>query len=614
MSTSFTPKTNPGNRGVNNNLNLDATANPGSKITKELEIDRRAREALNTSTANKEKETQNLLRERACFIEHVKLKGKPSSPTQLFLNMTMNGLEPTPICQAYKSLRVPTVSTYHFISVNTTVIQLDRSALKYIPESISKTIDDLSNKQVDLLLTVIDGRLCSNAKPLNLVTHPWTHCHARSGDDVKCDVNMGIFPEVGFQKCTETGSVSFGELSPMQVHAHPGGDIMLYSPNNAHFEPIPDSPFGVCWSAAQKDGRVVITKMLVLFDYNHPICEGLLTSIRNGKTLTAYLEELEKVQKPIQETFRHVINLFENADPTIAIANFRQLPPAFQYGIFKQAWILKGSPCGIHGDFGKASFEGDPSLNKEWHCTSEECAQAIRNYVKELNHILCVSQKELTLESQPLIRGDNVLKLMKCAQLLQNKEEEAAMKLFEQFSVDEKEAIYLAIWELCECPLGNMNFGSETFEAATTELLLKAEALLLAASRLQPHFLQQNLQQPEKIEPQEELPPVQQEEEQPHPILIALLDDHTIQANPLELMSAILYNFDLPEAMRLAQFMELFNTLDEGTRHTIQGKVFEHSTDPNRGKDSQGQPDDKWGEHHVAKDLNTLMLALSDIL
>jgi hypothetical protein len=510
------------------------------------------------------------------------------------------------------------VSTYHFISPTIAAIQLDQSALKYVPEQILNKIGDLSNKQLEIFWTAIDGRQCltdsiQNNRPFNLTTHSWVHSNALLGDDTHCDANMGIFPEFGFQKCTKGGSIAFDQLSPMQVHSHGSDTIMLYSPDNAHFEIMPESPFAVCWSAIQRENRVAITRMLIVFDYEHPICKQLVDSVKNGKNLTAHLEELEKVQKPIQKTFENIISLFAKADPS-AMIEFKKLPPAFQNGIFKETWVLHKSPCNIHHNFGRASFENDPSLDASWYCTNEQRNQAICNYVKELNQLLYVSHKELTLESQPLIKGDNVLKLMKCAQLVQNKEEEAAMKLFAQFSNEEKEAVHLAIWELCKSPRGDMAFGANTFADPATSPVIRIKALLLAASRLKPTFQQQ----PEENKREEQ--PIKQEE-QPQPIIIStpvitqtppdLLDltQSTLMrsSNVLEALTDLAFNDTLTERERKSQIEQLIARLDEKVKYPLYGKVYELSTDVNKGGDY-------WGMHHVADDLSTLINALSDIL
>jgi hypothetical protein len=613
-STTNTQKT--ASRSYNRQLNVidpnTLLINLGSKIAQDIEINRRARKTLSTPTVSKEK--QDLLRERASLLDHVKMEGQAFTLNQLFMNIKMLGLEPTPICQAYERARVPTVSTYHDISPTIAAIQLDPSALKYIPEQILKNIGDLSNKQLELFWTAIDGRQCSkNHRAFNLTTHSWIHSYALPGDDVKCDAEMGIFPEFGLQKCANTGSIAFNQLSPMEVYSHGSPTNMLYSPDNAHFEMIPGSPFAVCWSAVQQGNRIAITRMLIVFDYGHPICEQLVNSIKNGKNLTAHLEELEKLQKPIQKTFENVIHLFEKADPS-AMIEFQKLPSAFQNGIFKETWVLHKSPCNIHHNFGRASFENDPSLNAFWHCTNEQRNQAICNYVKELNQLLYVSQKELTLDSQSLIKGDNAIKLMNCAQLVQNRDEEAAMQSFAQFSNEEKEAVYLAIWELCKCPRGDMVFGANTFANPATSPLVKIKALLLAASRLQPTFQQQ----PEENKREEQ--PVKQEE-QPQPIIISapvitqtlpdLLDltQSTIirSSDVLGALTNLAFEETLTESARRSQIEQLIAKLDEKVKYPLYGKVYEYSTDTHKGGDN-------WGMHHVADDLNTLINALGDLL
>ncbi|GEM_PF-3851330 len=562
----------------------------------------------------KREELSSLLRERASHLHHVPVNGLKGHV--LFFNMKQIGLAPTPLCQAYNKMRVPTISNYYEIGSNMSIILLDPSAIQYIPNEVQQMAGDLKGKEVEFFWTAIDGRrfvsgyiLNRPNTKINLSTHTWAYPHALVKDSIEKDVNMGIFPEIGFKNHSHKGAIAFSKLSPMCVHVHPEkhSSTMLYSPDNAHFETIPGSPFGIFWSVTQKDQRVAFSKMLVIFDYDHPICKGLLNSLRNCDTLAEHLKKLESVESEISKTLDLPEHRFMEA--------FHQLPLAFQYGIYKETWMLFNSPRGIHGDFGKASFENEQSLDKKYHCGYEQRKQAVRNFAARLSDLLIGSQTNLMLNAQSLQKGNNVLKMLRCAELFEAQKEMQAAKLFETFSHKEKEAVFFAIWELSGCPRGNNKFGIETFFNEKTPLPLKSQALLLAASRQTPTF--DSL--PESPIP-EEIPPA------PAVVELPILEEPivSIPAIPVEALSQeqvtaqeVLENlmnlaFDgnfhnLSAEERKPLIMAQFNPLPIVTKHTIYGKVYEYSTDSSKGGNG-------WGENHVADDLEVLINALQDVL
>lgn len=614
-----------------------------------------------------------LLRERASLLEHVPVNGLKERV--IFFNMKQIGLAPTPICQAYNKMRVATISNYHTIGSSVGIVQLDASAMQDIPKEVMKMAGDLTGKEVEFFWTAIDGRPFaaehSNTK-INLVTHPWTHPFAHVKDNVYPDVNMGIFPEIGFTNHSGKGAIAFHSLSPMQVHAHlsgtganksnPKADDMLFSPNNAHFEVISGSPFGIFWSVARKDNRVAFTKALVIFDYNHPICQGLVGSLRNCDNLEIHLKRLEGFAPEIYKTLDLPAHQFMDA--------FHKLPPAFQYGIYKEAWILFGSKRGIHGDFGYASFENHFSLDPQYHCNAEQRRQAVHNFADRLCDLLVCSQTNLMLNAQPLQKGSNVLKMMRCAELFEGaneirstrvwsksidrnvklSEDQAetarieryqqenvtkALELFHTFSPAEKEAVFFAIWELSRCPRTS-NFGTETFFSKETSFSLKSQALLLAASRQTPEYdaipeapIETVVQEVPPPAPVVIKAPVVESEVPQIPLEEAELPISTIGApifNPVTITSPpsqeitsqqVLENltnlaFDgnfrnLNAEERKPLIMAQFNYLPTSVKNTIYGKVYEYSTDPWKGGD-------EWGKHHVADSLDVLIDALQDVL
>jgi hypothetical protein len=284
----------------------------------------------------------------------------------------------------------------------------------------------------------------------------------------------------------------------MNVHVHAEGQSteMLYSPDNAHFCAIPGSPFAIDWSVTQKDKRVALTKRLVLFDYTHPICAALIQSIRNCPSLDTHLQRLRDVSSKIEDTFANVIQLLVANDPG-AMEAFHKLPSAFQYGIYRETWKLFDSPHGIHGDFGRASFECDQTLNSKYHCDNTHCIEAVCQFAQHLNFLLVGSQFNLLFDSQSLVKGDNVLTMMKCAQLF-IKDPKQGLDALAQLPTQQQEAVRFAFWELNECPRIH-DYGSKEFARHydRPELIQqRAHAILIAASRQKPRFDQPVIEKP----------------------------------------------------------------------------------------------------------------------
>ena len=233
----------------------------GTPVEIETQIDAAARKIIATPmpSAEKQQALSELLTQRAHLLAHVPVNGLKGSV--LFLNMTQISLAPTPQCPYYKKMRLPTISTYHIIGSNIASIKLDPCALRHVPRLVLEKAGDLSSKQVDLFWTAIDGRIAVREdRCMNLCTHTWVHPAALMGDEIKQDIQMGIFPDFGIMPHRGAGAIAVNDLSLMNVETH----LDLYSPDNAHLERIPNSPFGCLWSVLKKDNRVAITKMLVL--------------------------------------------------------------------------------------------------------------------------------------------------------------------------------------------------------------------------------------------------------------------------------------------------------------------------------------------------------------
>ena len=439
-------------------------------------------------------------------------------------------------------------------------------------------------------------------------------------------MDVGLFPEIGYEKVDDAGAIAINRLSPMHVHVHAPANLknvqpedMLYSPDNSHFRGIAGTPFGIDWSVMKKDDKVAITKRVVIFDYDHPICQALLNSIRNCSDLNDHLQALKAVPYAIQQTLSPVIEAFETDQPG-AMALFHRLPLAFQNGIFRETWISFNLPRG-HGDFGRASFENQESLGRNFHCSNPKRADVVRSFCGRLEYLLVGSQFELLLQSQSLVKGDNVLKMMRCAELFKKDAEIALASFNMEFTEQEKEAVHFAFWELSGCPR-TPNFGSTQFPLNCDNgqaLQLKIQAVLLAASRQAHQFaapipeapLEGNAQEaaelvfeelpvPPKKKRQFDLPassaaPIQNQEE---------TASQAIRQEVLEFIFR--EEFDSLNNKK-ERINAMLSRLDTNDRNEIYGRIFRYSRDPQKGGP-------KWAEEHVTDNIEILINSLQDQL
>lgn len=551
-----------------------------SEVQQEMRFDRAARALPRTAASDAELAARyDLLRARATLLTHVPVNSVKE--TGLFLNMTQIGQAPTPLCPYYNKMRLPTVSIYNWIGPNVASIRLDPTALEHIPRHVLGMAGDLTGKSIDLFWTAVDARWLikqiaadesrGKHRSLNLCTHSWTWPHALKGDASKRDILMGICPETGFKPAQDLGAIAINRLSLMEVHSHDD----LYSPDNAHFEPIPGSPFGVLWAVTKKDNQIAITKMLVLFQYDQeynqdPITQALANTFRYCPNLDTHLQRLDTVWETINSTFEQVLIAFDKDHPE-AMKEFNKLHPGFQGGILQELKALKGQP--------------DITLAQ---CSNPERAAATRRFVKKLQYLLVESQLDLLLNSQPLVRGDNVLKLMSCAQLFSENRAPEGYQQFGNFTDKEKGEVYFATWEICRCPRGNNKFGEETFFSDRTPNDMKKEAILLAASRLTPEFNN---------------PPINPT---PPPLPVVANTPGEVREAILKMLFEEEYQKAGPEKKR-ELVMQQLNRLELPMRNQIFGKIWELSPDPQKRGD-------RWGEIHVADDIETLVGALMEVI
>lgn len=467
------------------------------RLKLELKINKLARVVLSSPHLEGREAILNQLKlARAELLPN--LSGYVAGNLQLNL---VQSIKPTPICPAYYKIEVPTVSTYHVIGSNIESVRLDGSAINAFPQSLRDRMGDLSRHKVDLFFTAIDGRPFKDIDhvargPMNLSLHTWAHPHAHPGDDVHQYPETTLLPIMGVQRAPaeqinprhhdrpRVDSVPFDGLRRFDVHAHMGGGAvqaqnMLFSPDNIHFNLVPGSPFAIFWSGAKLDHRACMTKMLVILDYDDPICQALVNSIRGAPNLLSHLESLQGVVDAIDHYFDPIIDEFETGDPVLAMQQYARLPEMYKKGIHIETWKLHQQPMGVHPDFGRVSFENDLTLAAERHSSNHQRAQALTAFKESLKQTLANSQAEMFTQSLPLARSDCSVTLMKCARAFQKNAVEG-MRQFQLLPGDLQESVRFAFWELSGSPRV-ADFGTLRFPGSSNAL--KVESLLLAASR-----------------------------------------------------------------------------------------------------------------------------------
>ncbi|MGE0670091.1 MAG: hypothetical protein AB7H48_00010 [Parachlamydiales bacterium] len=489
------------------------------RLKLELKINKLTREVLSTPH----------LEGREAILNQLKLARTELLPNlsgyvagNLQLNLVQS-IKPTPICPAYNKIEVPTVSTYHTIGANIETVRLDQQAIDAVPQSLRHQMGDLSHHKVDLFFTAIDGRPFHRIDhiaqgPMNLSLHSWAHPHAQPGDDAHQYPETTLYPIMGIQRAPaeqinprhhdrpRVDPASFDGLRRFDVHAHMGGGAvsaqnMLFSPDNIHFNLIPGSPFAIFWSGAKLDHKACMAKMLVILDYNDPICQALLNSTRGTPNLHSHLEKLQGVVDAIDAYFDPIIQEFESGVPAQGMQLYQGLPEMYKKGIHIATWKLHQEPMGVHPDFGKASFEHDGSLIAERHSSNHQRAQALTAFKENLKQTLANSQAELFTQSLQLARSDCSVTLMKCARAFQKNAVEG-MRQFQLLPNELQESVRFAFWELSGSPR-IADFGTLRFPGSSNAL--KVESLLLAASRQNDVYVPRAVEEVDPVVVQQDL-------------------------------------------------------------------------------------------------------------
>jgi hypothetical protein len=408
----------------------------------------------------------------------------------LLLNLTQP-VTPSLSCPAYDRVQMPTFSTYGIICEHEAGFRLDpESSWAEIPASVRNAAVGYSPDNTDVLFSVINASAIRGHTAHyigNVCFHQWAYPHLKPGADVKKDVQMGMFPLMGVSPAIgDPGGIAFNRLSPMLVHCHGGRmpKYMLYSPNNAHFRIDPDYPFFSCWIVGQVDGRTCINKVIGFMNTPDPLCKIIRHSIRDCPNLFDHMMRIEDgVNQYIAETLEPIAKELDE-DETATLDHFTALPQWMKNQVYRQAWLLKGSPIGIHGDFGRMSFE-NREIDAAHFCSRKEQAQAIRQFAADLKDLLVDSQ--FRLYANRLDKGDNVETLMTISSLFLDGRTEEALALFSGLKELDKDGVFKAIWELNQCPLDKgPHFGEDQFKACSNEE--RSQAILLYASRCKHEF------------------------------------------------------------------------------------------------------------------------------
>jgi hypothetical protein len=400
-----------------------------------------------------------------------------NAPQRLELNMLLLVPPALPSSGYYGGPQVPTVTTYGNIAAHRAIIRLPLEALDAVPDVLKR---DVQGKKVDLFFSVVDGRHVgrdydADRRPYNLAVHRWAYPDVQPGEDRCTDIVMGMVPLLGAGGCyNRPDALPLYSLDKRRVHAHPdaGGRDLLYSPDNAHFTVDQKSPLSAFWIAVYHQNRACFGKYLVLRAFEEdPIAETLVRLHADCGSAEEYRGRLREIAEVVDRVLRPAAS----GDA----AAVQRLPKWHQNGVFKHAWVVKGSPCGVHADFGRLSFLSQAPLPEEHHCSSAERREAVRRHRDELVEVLATSQEELCTPRR-LALGEEGMQLLNLA-LLYATDAEGAQIFFEALDDEVKDAVYFAVWQLHGCPRED-HFGSRQFARSCPDA--RAQALRQAAQNL----------------------------------------------------------------------------------------------------------------------------------
>jgi hypothetical protein len=223
------------------------------------------------------------------------------------------------------------------------------------------------------------------------------------------------------------------------------------------------------WIAARQGDRACISKVIMIPNFYPPVeairfpeLNEFVASIHlECNTVEKFTKNLEKFRPHVAEfcakTFNPIIEAARLGKSDEILLLLGRLPPTFQGAIYERLWVIKGSPMGVHHDFGGASFKHDLSLAPKFHASNEEKIQAIEQASSLVIKELIDDTLFLHLHTKPLLPSEQVQRLrIETIDNLFNHLKKAT-------SLAEKKAALCELDTFCESFLGGAKASHELF-------------------------------------------------------------------------------------------------------------------------------------------------------
>jgi hypothetical protein len=399
------------------------------------------------------------------------------------LNLACPGI-PTVGCGATGHPMKPCIGFYgtegYRMSIPLATIRLHRAQVTNIPESVIHAIGDVKGKKVDYLLSVenISGlkELTEKHKlPLqfNLSAHGWAHRHYEKGKDLTEMVSMGIYEADGTYPIQTPNGVGFNAQTILPVHCHPKGNLTAFSPNNAHVGISGNTPFSSHWSVLKLGDRIIVTKQVLMHEYDRAIAQAFLTS----NSLHEVFEKLRLHEEVLLKPLQVVAESYEQgkADADQLFANLsNSLKNSIYYQTWFDKWQNKELPA-PHGDFGRAAFHGDNSLDPKYHCNGKErgaiirasCVRLQQDYQRWVSGIRALSVSPKGVSLLTLEQREKTRLLKPIIELFESGQESRGFELFNQLDPMHQHGVYQYVWETFRYPRDFPgDFGAASFHSS----------------------------------------------------------------------------------------------------------------------------------------------------
>jgi hypothetical protein len=402
----------------------DAPVTAAEKSAADKQIQAIALDLIHNPSIHPREREEGLALLRKAFVNNYSF-----SHARLYVNLLHRKDLPAEPCRPYPKIFCnPFIASYGMGDGNSSLIARLSFDLckKMIPKEIIDAITkDLSSDQIQVFLDIgSSGKLSSETvvgdysghhydKETNEVLikfHRWIFPDSAPGADHKKFPNIGVFPSIGFFGA-QHWPAPIHHFKPMEVYAHGGANYMLYSPNGCHVAIDTASPYGSCWIAARDGNRVCIANMIlnVADDKTKrmfPEFTDYFSLAIGCSNLDEYTQKLKAIAPIINRRCFHVFAPIFAAirkDDEITLKTlFDDLPYTFQQAIYKNIWKEKGSPLGIHDDFGRLSFEGSANLAPKYIASTEEKINSIIATHKQIMDDLIETPLHLLLAKEDL--------------------------------------------------------------------------------------------------------------------------------------------------------------------------------------------------------------------